>query len=62
MLLLCFLSVLMLSLGQWLLAPLLHAFMPLLTLNWLGWLVLALTLWLFSGSVFPGPPSGSKPR
>lgn len=60
MVLLAFLILLVLSLGNWLFTPLLRALTPLLSLTWLGWLALALALWLLAGSRGEEPPSNPK--
>jgi hypothetical protein len=59
MLLLTFLTLLVMSLGSWLLTPLLHALTPVLSLAWVGWCVLALGLWLFAAPNPDDPPSRS---
>ncbi|MBD2548811.1 hypothetical protein H6G65_04310 [Microcystis elabens FACHB-917] len=38
------------SLSHWVLVPLVHLATPLFELGWLGWLLLALGLWLFAGA------------
>lgn len=57
MLLLTFLTLLVLSLGSWLLTPLLYALTPVLSLAWVGWGVLVLGLWLFAAPNPDDPPS-----
>jgi hypothetical protein len=53
----------LMSLNHWLVTPLLHLGEGLLELHWLGWLLLALGLWLFAGSAAPRLESGSpKPK
>jgi len=61
MVLLPFVVLLVLSIGHWLFTPVINALTPLLSLAWLGWGLLALTLWLFSGSPPDEPPSRPKP-
>lgn len=61
MVLLPFVVLLVLSIGHWLFTPVINALTPLLSLSWLGWGLLALTLWLFSGSRPDEPPSRPKP-
>lgn len=61
MLPLTFLMLLVLSLGHWLFTPLFHALTPLLSLAWLGWLLLVVLLWLFAGSPGTEPQSIKKP-
>ncbi len=55
MLLITFLVLLVLSLGQWLLSPLIHVVTPLLSLAWVGWALLAVALWLFAGYASDDP-------
>ena len=38
-----------LSLYHWLLTPFEYLVTPLLSLTWLGWILLALAVWLFAG-------------
>jgi hypothetical protein len=38
-----------LSLYHWLLTPFVHLATPVLSLTWLGWVLLALAVWLFAG-------------
>ncbi|WP_216905012.1 hypothetical protein [Synechococcus sp. CCY 9618] len=37
------------AMSHWLVEPLLRLTTPLFELDWLGWIVLAVILWLFSG-------------
>lgn len=60
MLLITFLVLLVLSLGQWLLTPLIRVFTPLLSLEWVGWSLLGVGLWLFAGSESDDPPPATK--
>jgi hypothetical protein len=57
MLLLTLLILLVLSLAYWLFTPVLHALTPFLSTAWLGWGLLALSLWLLAGSSSDEPPS-----
>jgi hypothetical protein len=54
------LCLLVLSLSHWMFAPALWLLTPLLSLTWLGWLALALMLWLFSGSDSGEPPTDRR--
>lgn len=38
------------GLSHWVLVPLVHLATPLFQLDWLGWLALAVLLWLFAGA------------
>jgi len=60
MVLLVFVVLLVLSLGHWLFTPVIDALTPLLSLAWLGWGLLTLILWLFSGSRPDEPPTRPK--
>lgn len=60
MVFLAFLLLVVLSLSHWLFTPMLRVLTPLLSLAWLGWLLLALAVWLFSGPGHEEPPSPPK--
>jgi hypothetical protein len=57
------LVLLLLTLNHWWFDPFLHLCQGLLELQWLGWLLLALGLWLFAGAAAPKLEAGSfKPK
>ncbi len=57
------LLLLLMTLNHWVFAPLLQLAQGLLELQWFGWLVLALGLWLVGGAAGPRLESGSlKPK
>ena len=57
------LLLLLLTFNHWLFDPFLHLCQGLLELRWLGWLLLALGLWLFAGAASPKLEAGSlKPK
>ena len=39
-----------LALGHWLVEPLVRLATPLFDLDWLGWVLLAVVVWLFAGA------------
>jgi len=57
MILLTLLTLVVMSLGLWLLTPLIHALTPVLSLAWLGWGALVLGLWLFADPSTDDPPT-----
>jgi len=59
MILLTLLTLVVMSLGLWLLTPLIHALTPMLSLAWLGWGALVLGLWLFAAPSTDDPPTHS---
>ena len=54
------LVLLVLSLSHWLLEPFVRSLLPVFSLSWLGWLILALLLWLLAGGATREPPSDPK--
>jgi len=61
MVLLALVVLLVLSLSHWLLEPLLRGLTPALSSAWLGWLGLAVALWLLAGSRSDDPPANPRP-
>ena len=53
------LLLLLMTFNHWLIEPVLRFTQGLLELHWLGWLLLALGLWLVAGAAGPRLESGS---
>jgi hypothetical protein len=53
------LLLLLMTFNHWVFSPLLQLTQGLLELHWLGWMVLALGLWLVAGAAAPRPESGA---